>query len=70
MVKTVHVVPHTHWDREWFFTTSRAQIYLLKDLKDVINNLENNVGFNHFILFDRRLFKMASTRFKESAESC
>lgn len=50
MVKTVHVVPHTHWDREWFFTTSRAQIYLLKDLKDVINNLENNVGFNHFIL--------------------
>lgn len=50
MVKTVHVVPHTHWDREWFFTTSRAQVYLLKDLKDVIDNLENNVGFSHFIL--------------------
>ena len=46
MVKTVHVVPHTHWDREWFFTTSRAQVYLLKDLKDVIDNLENNVGFS------------------------
>ena len=50
MIKTVHVVPHTHWDREWFFTTSRAQTYLLKDIKDVIDNLENNVGFNHFIL--------------------
>lgn len=50
MVKTVHVVPHTHWDREWFFTTSRAQVYLLKDLKDVIDNLENNPGFDHFIL--------------------
>lgn len=50
MIKTVHVVPHTHWDREWFFTTSRAQVYLLKDLKDIIDNLQNNTGFNCFIL--------------------
>lgn len=50
MVKTVHVVPHTHWDREWFFTTSRAQVYLLKDLKDTIDILEKDNQFNCFIL--------------------
>lgn len=33
MKKTVHVVPHSHWDREWYFTTSRSKIYLMHDLK-------------------------------------
>jgi mannosylglycerate hydrolase len=50
MFKTVHVVPHTHWDREWFFTSSRAKVYMMKDLKDVIDNLEHNIGFDRFIL--------------------
>ncbi|WP_353890015.1 hypothetical protein, partial [uncultured Clostridium sp.] len=36
----VHVVPHSHWDREWYFTTARSKIYLMKDLKDVIDTLE------------------------------
>lgn len=49
-MKIIHVIPHTHWDREWFFTSSRAQVYLLKDLKDIITNLETNLGFNCFIL--------------------
>ena len=48
--KTVHVFPHTHWDREWYFTTSRSKVYLLKDLHDVIDNLENNTGYDRFIL--------------------
>lgn len=48
--KTVHVFPHTHWDREWYFTTSRSKVYLLKDLHDVINNLESNTGYDRFIL--------------------
>lgn len=50
MVKTVHVIPHTHWDREWYFTTSRSKVYLLKDLSEVIDNLENNKGYDRFIL--------------------
>ena len=30
MGKTIHVVPHSHWDREWYFTTSRSKVYLMK----------------------------------------
>lgn len=50
MVKTVHIIPHTHWDREWFFTSSRAKVYMLKDLYDIILTLENKCTFNCFIL--------------------
>lgn len=50
MTKTVHVIPHSHWDREWYFTTSRSKVYLLKDLAEVIRNLEENKGYDRFIL--------------------
>ncbi|MDE7050752.1 MAG: alpha-mannosidase [Lactobacillus sp.] len=50
MVKTVHIIPHTHWDREWFFTSSRAKVYMLKDLQDIIMTLKNNPDFRCFIL--------------------
>ncbi|VUX05092.1 Mannosylglycerate hydrolase [Streptococcus pasteurianus] len=40
MKKTVHVVPHSHWDREWYFTTSRSKIYLMNNLKRVISLLQ------------------------------
>lgn len=40
MGKTIHVVPHSHWDREWYFTTSRSKVYLMRDLADVLDVLE------------------------------
>lgn len=40
MAKKIHVIPHSHWDREWYFTTSRSKVYLMKDLKDVLDTLE------------------------------
>lgn len=48
--KVVHVIPHTHWDREWYFTTSRSKVYLLKDLQDVLRKLEEQNGYDRFIL--------------------
>lgn len=48
--KKVHVIPHTHWDREWYFNTSRSTIYLLKHIKEVLNVLENDQEFNTYIL--------------------
>lgn len=48
--KTVHVVPHSHWDREWYFTTSRSKIYLMHDLKRVLELLESKKGYDSFIL--------------------
>ena len=50
MKKKVHVVPHSHWDREWYFTTSRSKVYLMKDLKDVLDTLESNPDFKYFMV--------------------
>lgn len=50
MTKTVHVVPHSHWDREWYFTTSRSKVYLMHDLKRVLELLEAKKGYDTFIL--------------------
>lgn len=50
MKHKIHVIPHSHWDREWYFTTSRSKIYLMKDLKDVLDTLENDKEFKYFML--------------------
>lgn len=50
MKRKIHVVPHSHWDREWYFTTSRSKVYLMKDLKDVLDTLETNEEFRYFMV--------------------
>lgn len=50
MTKTVHVVPHSHWDREWYFTTSRSKIYLMHNLKKIISLLQEDNGFDTYTL--------------------
>lgn len=50
MKRKVHVVPHSHWDREWYFTTSRSKVYLMRDLKDVLDTLESNPDFKYFMV--------------------
>ena len=50
MKRKVHVVPHSHWEREWYFTTSRSKVYLMKDLKDVLDTLESNPDFKYFMV--------------------
>ena len=44
------IIPHTHWDREWYFTTSRSKIYSLNHFKEIFDILENNKNFSHFLL--------------------
>ena len=50
MKKKIHVIPHTHWDREWYFTTSRSSVYLMHNLRDVIETLEQDERFRYFML--------------------
>jgi len=38
---TVHVVPHTHWDREWYRTAARSQVRLAALVADVLEGLES-----------------------------
>lgn len=38
----VHFVQHTHWDREWYFTSDDSRTMLYYDMKFVIEYLEKN----------------------------
>lgn len=40
----VHVVNHTHWDREWYFTTADAMVLSENCFTEVLDELENNQG--------------------------
>lgn len=38
--RRVILVPHTHWDREWYFTTRVSKVLLLESLAVVLDELE------------------------------
>ncbi|MEX0768785.1 MAG: hypothetical protein WD029_09970, partial [Microthrixaceae bacterium] len=50
MVRSVHVLPHTHWDREWYdpFPTFRDR--LVEMLDELLLRLDSDSSFAHFQL--------------------
>ncbi|WP_281165152.1 glycoside hydrolase family 38 C-terminal domain-containing protein [Liquorilactobacillus sicerae] len=48
---TVHIVPHTHWDREWYFQNTRATVYLISQINEVVEVLKKHPQ-TYFYLFD------------------
>lgn len=50
MVRSVHVLPHTHWDREWYdpFPTFRGRLVSMLD--ELLPRLEADQSFVHFQL--------------------
>ena len=42
MKKKVHVIHHTHWDLEWYFTHNESFVQLAYHLDEVMSALENN----------------------------
>ncbi len=46
----IDVVVHTHWDREWYFTQSRANTLFSNNMKEIMQVLNNNSQFKHFVL--------------------
>ena len=46
----IHIMPHTHWDQEWYFTISRAQVYLINQIKEMIEMLEENPKYTYYLL--------------------
>lgn len=50
MATNYYIVPHTHWDREWYepFQVFRSKLVELVD--DLIPVLENDPAFRHFML--------------------
>jgi len=50
MKKQVHVVPHFHWDREWYFTAEESNYLLLNDMEEVLDILEKDNDYPCFVM--------------------
>jgi mannosylglycerate hydrolase len=50
MTLDVHVVSHTHWDREWYFTREQFRLRLVDLIDRVLELLETEPRFRYFHL--------------------
>ncbi len=46
----VAVVPHTHWDREWYEPFQRFRLRLVRLVDDLLDLLERDPSYRHFLL--------------------
>ena len=44
------IVPHTHWDREWYQTFQQFRIRLVKTIDKLLEILDRDEGFRYFML--------------------
>ena len=49
-MKTVHVISHTHWDREWYLTFQQFRLKLVHLIDKLIDILDEDPEFKHFML--------------------
>lgn len=49
-MKNVHIVPHMHWDREWYFSTEESRILLVNNMEEIIKMLENNPNYPYYVM--------------------
>ena len=50
MTTTVHVISHTHWDREWYLTFEQYRARLVDLVDAVLNRMERDARFTFFHL--------------------
>lgn len=50
MSYTLHVVSHTHWDREWYFPFQRFRLRLVDLIDHLLDILDTDPDFVHFNL--------------------
>lgn len=50
MADKVHIVPHMHWDREWYFTDEESRILLVNNMEEILTTLESCKEYPHYIL--------------------
>lgn len=46
----VHIIPHTHWDREWYFTFEQSRSMLVYFMDELLDVLEQDEEFKYFVL--------------------
>jgi mannosylglycerate hydrolase len=48
--RLVDIVPHTHWDREWYLPFERFRMRLVELLDELLPRLEADPSYAHFLL--------------------
>ena len=49
-MRTLHLVSHTHWDREWYLTFQQFRLKLVQMMDSLLALLEADPEFRHFML--------------------
>jgi len=49
-VSRVHITPHMHWDREWYFTTEESRILLVNNMEEILTRLEQDPEYKYYVL--------------------
>ncbi len=49
-MRTLHLVSHTHWDREWYLTFQQFRLRLVHLMDNVLSLLEHDSNFQYFTL--------------------
>ncbi len=49
-VSRVHITPHMHWDREWYFTTEESRILLVNNMEEILTRLEQDDAYKYYVL--------------------
>ena len=47
---TVGIVPHTHWDREWYAPFQQYRVQLVHLVDDLLELLDGDPSFTRFLL--------------------
>lgn len=48
MKKTLHVIPHSHWDREWYMPFEKHRVRLIDLFDSLIKTMEENEDFTYY----------------------
>lgn len=46
----VHITPHMHWDREWYFTTEESRVLLVNNMEEILQRLEQDADYKFYVL--------------------
>ncbi|NIM96442.1 MAG: hypothetical protein GTO18_22305 [Anaerolineales bacterium] len=49
-MKIIHIVPHTHWDREWYLPFQSFRIKLVHLIDALLDILDQDPDFSHFTM--------------------
>ncbi len=48
MKKTLHIIPHSHWDREWYLPFEKHRIRLIDLFDNLIHVMEENEDYTYY----------------------